>query len=160
MQKLTVECAYFLSQYPNNIMVKIDEAYYLLPHNRKSNELSTFKKVDTDFAEKANKREFLNSDYFFNYLEKKSGYNIPLGRAISDKEFESLKAKLNLSEEDISSPFENSKGAIYGKSAKRYTCVQINVPDGMEIEIEQKLRQKGIEASNGSPNRVNIRVAI
>ena len=40
------------------------------------------------------------------------------------------------------------------------TCVQINVPDGMEIEIEQKLRQKGIEASNGSPNRVNIRVAI
>lgn len=46
------------------------------------------------------------------------------------------------------------KAKIATKSNK---AVQVRVPIEEAIPLEQKLRKKGIEASNGSPGRVNIR---
>lgn len=159
-ENLVVDCAYTSKEYPNNIIVEIKGEYYLLPTlNRKSNDLADFKKIPNNVIKAKNLTELPNYRYVTKDLEKRTGYNIPLGRAISDKEFEELKQDLNLSDEDVSEPFENVKGAIYGEnSEKRYTCIQIRVNEFKAIEIERKLKAKGIETSSPNIGRVDIRV--
>lgn len=159
MEKLVVDCAYYVTKYPNHIMVKIDDEYYMIPFMRKDNESKTFNKIEKIFAEHAKKDKFKDHDYPINHLKKKSGYTIELGRQINKKEFDDLKKSLNLTEEDISKPFQAEKGTIYGEEyAKKYTCIQICVKTANAIDIEEKLRKKGIEAASIAPGRINIRI--
>lgn len=47
----------------------------------------------------------------------------------------------------------------YGeKYQKTYTSIQVRVVGIAALTLEQELRDMGIEAHNGSPQRVNIRV--
>ena len=45
-----------------------------------------------------------------------------------------------------------------GEYAKKYMCINIRVPEHDAINIEQKLKSKGIEAANVNAGIVQIRV--
>lgn len=83
-------------------------------------------------------------------------FEVSLGRAITDDEFEAIKKKYNLTDDDVSADFEDTKGAIFGERAKKYTAKQIRVL-GADIAVESELQSKGIQANNIAPGRVNIR---
>lgn len=158
-KKIIVDCAYWYNTYPGKIIAELDGKMYLIPtRNRKSNNLSDFRTVK-QVIEKECMRELPDYDYIAWGLEKRSGYNITLGRAITENELEKLKNELELTDNDMSSkPFEVKKGAIYGEYAKKYMCINIRVPENKAINIEQKLKSKGIEAANINDQIVQIRV--
>lgn len=158
-KKIIVDCAYWYDAYPGKIIAELDGKMYLIPtRNRKSNNLSDFRLVK-QVIDKECMREFPDYDYITWGLEKRSGYNITLGRAITGSELEKLKKELELTDDDISSePFEAVKGAVYGEYAKKYMCINIRVPEHDAINIEQKLKSKGIEAANVNAGIVQIRV--
>lgn len=88
----------------------------------------------------------------------KRGFTVEIGRAITKEEFDELKNKYSLTNDDISGEFIDCKGERYGKKyAKEFTCVQIRI-DGNPISVESELTEKGIEAFAGTSDRVNIRV--
>ena len=88
----------------------------------------------------------------------RKGFTVEIGRAITEKEFNDLKIKYHLTDDDITGEFVDCKGERYGKKyAKEFTCVQIRV-DGNPVSVESELKEKGIEAFAGNSDRVNIRV--
>lgn len=155
-----VDGAYRVMGYSGDIVVKIDDEFYLLPAlNRTSNDLTKFKKLPKTIVENKELHELLDFEYVTKELEKKSGYEIKVGRAITDEEFDELKQKFNLTEDDISEPFKLKKGAIFGEKYEiKYTCLQIQLDNKDAIEMEQKLKEKGIEAANIAADRLNIRI--
>lgn len=160
MENLVVDGAYRVMGYSGDIVVKIDDEFYLLPAlNRTSNDLTKFKKLPKTIVKNKELHELLDFEYVTKELEKKSGYEIKVGRAITDEEFARLKQKFNLTEDDISEPFEIKKGEILGeKYAIKYTCVQIQVDNKDAMEMEQELREAGIEAANIAAGRLNIKI--
>lgn len=44
------------------------------------------------------------------------------------------------------------------KYQKKFNAIQIKVTNSEALQLENELMNKGIEAGNGSPGRVNIRV--
>lgn len=161
MKNLLVDVAYSSKAYPRNIIVEVDGEYYLIPTlGRESNDLASFKKISNNVIAEKNLEELPNYRYATLELEKRIGHNIEVGRPISDKELEDLKKTLKLSDDDISEPFENVKGSIYGeKSEKKFRCIQVKVDEMSTIKIEKNLRKKGIEAGSDSSGRVNIRIS-
>ena len=159
-ESLIVDKAYELIEDPRKIIAEVDGEYYLVPTpNRESNDLTTFEKISKSVINAKEKREIPNYRYATHQIEKKDGIIIKVGRPISEREFEDLKKSLNLTEDDISEPFEDVIGSVYGKkSEKRFKCIQIKVDDLNTIRIESMLRKKGIEASGIASGRVNIRV--
>ena len=160
MEHLMVDGAYRVMGYSGDIVVKRDDVCYLLPAlNRTSNDLTKFKKLPKTIVENKELHELLDFEYVTKELEKKSGYEIKVGRAITDEEVDELKQKFNLTEDDISEPFKLKKGAIFGEKYEiKYTCLQIQLDNKDAIEMEQKLKEKGIEAANIAADRLNIRI--
>lgn len=160
MENLVVDGAYRVMGYSGDIVVKIDDEFYLLPAlNRTSNDLTKFKKLPESIVKNKELHELLDFEYVTKELEKKSGYEIKVGRAITDEEFDELKQKFNLTEDDISEPFEFKKGAIFWEKYEiKYTCLQIQLDNKDAMEMEQKLKEKGIEAANIAADRLNIRI--
>ena len=92
-------------------------------------------------------------------FDPKSGIEVTIGRAIAKDELELIRAEYNITDDDMSDTFVDTKGSVYGKKyMKEYTCVQIRVSAEQARELEEKLMDKGIEAGNIAPGRVNIRV--
>ncbi len=161
-ESLMVDVAYELAEDPRKIIAKVDDEYYLVPTpHRETNDLKTFEKIPKAVIEAKTIRELPNYRYATHQIEKKTGHDVKVGRAISEKELEDLKKSLGLTDDDISEPFETVKGAIYGKkSEKRFKCIQIRVNDIEAAEIEMKLQKKGIEAANINLGRINIRIPV
>lgn len=87
----------------------------------------------------------------------RKNFDLPLGRAITAKELDKLKAELKLTDNDISDVFEDSIGKFFGKRAiKTFPAVQIKVK-GNTIKIENMLTDMGIQAC-ALPGVVNVRV--
>ncbi len=103
-----------------------------------------------------------NHEYYTYGCVPRGGFKVPLGRAITAEEWEGLVRDLNLGDDDISNPFETHLGDIYGPEVVvTYTARQVrvkNMSGSSVISIEQRLKALGIEASNTSPSRLNIRV--
>ena len=159
-ESLMVDKAYELIEDVRKVIVEVDGEYYHLPTPyRESNDLTTFKKIPKNVIEAKGKREIPNYRYATLGVEKRTGHDVKIGRAISEKEFEDLKKSLKLTEDDISEPFEEVKGSVYGeRSEKRFMSIQIKVDDLKTLEVEKALRKKGIEASGITSGRINIRV--
>lgn len=84
---------------------------------------------------------------------------IKVGRAITEKEMESLMERYHLTQDDISEPFDAERGGIYGKEhAVHFPVVTIRFPTMDALRVETQLRSKGIEAWNGAPGYVDVRV--
>lgn len=160
MKNMVVDCAYTCAQYPNNIIIETNGEFYAIPSmGRTTNELSAFKKLDKKVVENLTLRELPNYRYPSKELEKKGEIKISVGRAISRSELADLKSELGLSDDDISEPYETTRGSVYGaKSEKRFSCVQIKVREADACGIEHKLKVKGIEAGNINAGIIEIRI--
>lgn len=97
-------------------------------------------------------------DYYYCKCVPRDGITINLGREITKSELDEIIKRYKLAEDDISNEFVDKKGDIYGKYRKTYTSIQIRVDDTEALDLESKLRKKGIEAANIASGRVNIRV--
>lgn len=143
----------------NKLIVMIGDKFYLISYNfssekRTADELTPIKNRSYKKA-----REMMQSDYAIRKLVPRGGYVIEIGRAITLEEFDEIKKRYSLGEDDISNEFVDVVGRIYGKNYhKEYTSVQIRVDSMEALNLESELREKGIEASNIASGRVNIRV--
>lgn len=150
-------------RYRNHMVVQIQDKYYLIDFSwvnltkeskRTYDELTPIKNKGYE-----NKKSELNSAYIIRKLVPRGGFKINLGRAITPEEFDEIKQRYSLGEDDISNEFVDVVGRIYGKNyRKEYTSVQIRVDSMEALNLESELREKGIEASNIASGRLNIRV--
>lgn len=146
----------------NDFLIEINGEYYLIKWNcGKVNSNSMRKVASQEWAKQRAKHadEIVEYMYPLMGLEKKDGYDVEIGRAITEQEFAELKERLDLSEDKISEPFTNSVGSIFGEKWKKtFSAVQIVVPVSKSLAIEEELKKNGIESFCGSPGRVSVRI--
>ncbi len=162
--KLIVDNLYLDDRFPNNYIIEINNSYFIAPNNvTYGNRVPSLKISDMlkPMYGRLEKDAMELADYMYVFLDcvPKRGFNVKVGRAITREEFAELKSRFNLDETNTTDEFETSKGGFYGKSAEKYfTAVQIKISAEEAFSLERELNEKGIEASNGSPERVTIRV--
>lgn len=151
--QVIVDNMYSFPNLPMNYVVEIKGEFYIIYNG------GTLKPISKMYAEKVNKEVCPDHLFILNNLYKRSGFEVSLGRAITAEEFEEIKKQYHLTEDDITEPFDETKGEIYGEQNKKtFKAVQICVDN--PIELERKLRdEKNIEAFSGSPGRIIIRIA-
>lgn len=118
------------------------------------NQLAIIKSVPTNLKSAC----LLKQDYYSYKCVPRDGIPVNLGREITKSELDEIIKRYKLTEDDISNEFVDKVGAIYGKYTKTYTSIQIKIDDKEALDLESKLRKKGIEAANIAFGRVNIRV--
>lgn len=160
--KLIIDSAWHDPHFPTGYILLIDGTAYLLPMGRNYNSGEDAVKIirPLKFYTKDDKHtsKVRNYEYPFIPCVPRNGFDIKLGRAITFEELNDLREEYHITDDDISGTFEDVKGAIYGKYAKTYTCVQVRVDNNKAILLEGHLIKMGIEAANIAPGRVNIRV--
>lgn len=155
---LVVDELIYDPSYPTKIVVRINRDYFMIDiaetKKRPIENILPYKKpVDNSW-----RRGNLNWQFWINGLIPRSGFKVSVGRAITPEEFEEIIKKYGLTEDEISEEFNEVLGSIYGKEyAETIRSVQIKVPDHEAISLETELKEKGIQAGNTSPGRVNIR---
>lgn len=158
--KLIIDDAWHDPRFPTGYVLLVDGDAFLLPMGRNYNNGEDAVKIMRllKFYTKSNNAEKLkNYEYALIPCIPRNGFNIKLGRAITPEELKKIRKEYNITGDDISSEFDDVKGAIYGKYAKTYTCVQVRVDASQAIGLERKLRKMGVEANNIAAQRVNIR---
>ena len=163
--RLIVDNLWYDPALPNNRIIEIDGDYFIAPT------FYTFLDNSSKPITKEQLRPMLKKlsvaskklpqhNYLMFGCVPRGGFKVEIGRAITDEDLSNLIREYNLSEDDISGEFIDTKGGIYGDSAKvSFTAIQIKVPSGATaISIENKLRDKGIEVANITSGRINIRV--
>lgn len=155
---LVVDELYFDPRHPYNPIARIGNDYYMLPSKPikpiPENCLRPFKTTPAVKSTKASH----NHEFLMYHTMPRNGFEVTVGRPATPEEFEKIVEEYGLGEGDVSNEFDVTKGAIYGEKYQRtYKSRQISVPTEEAIALEQKLHDKGIEAGNGSPGRVNIR---
>lgn len=156
--RLIVDKIFTDPSYPNGYIVSIDGEYFALNFGITSDKptgdlLKPIKKAPTERAD-----EIAQHHYVLLMCVPKDGFNVNVGRAITDQEFKDFKDKYNLTESDISGEFVDVIGGIYGdKYKKSFTVVQAEIKF-KAIAAESELRAKGIQAYSGAPDRLNIRI--
>lgn len=159
--KLIIDSAWHDPHFPTGYVLIIDDAAYLLPMGRNYKSGVDAVKVMhlLRFYTKGDRAEKIKAyEYPFIPCVPKSGFDIRLGRAITEEELDDIRKEYSITDDDISGKFDDVKGRIYGKYAKTYTCVQVRVDNNKAISLEERLLKMGIEAGNIAPGRVNIRV--
>lgn len=162
--KLIVDNIYLDDRFPNNFIIEINNSYFIAPNNVVYGNRAPSLKISDMLKPMYGRLEddaMELWDYMYVFLDcvPRKGFNVKLGRAITENEFLELKERFNLNESNTTSEFETSKGSFYGKSAtKYYTAIQIKVDSDKAIPLEYELKNKGIEADNCNVGLVNIRV--
>lgn len=159
--KLVVDELIIDPSLPNHIVVRIGAEFYMLPNSIgpetvRGEDLRPYKKTpDASWYRPTGAWQ-----YWSHGLIPRGGYQIEIGRPIAAAEWEQLVAEHELTEDDISPVFSATVGSIYGRQFERsYPARQIRLKSVPEaIRLERTLREKGIEAANVAPERVNIRV--
>ena len=161
-EKLIIDDAWHDPRFPTGYVLLVDGDAFLLPMGRNYQNGEDAVKImrPLKFYTKSDRAEKLrNYEYAFIPCVPKRGFDIKLGRAITDEELSKIREEYHITDDDISDRFVDTKGAVYGKNhMKTYECVQIKVPNSKAIELERRLIDKGIEAGNIAPGRVNIRI--
>ncbi len=141
--QMIVDCMYEVRSLLMNYLVKIDGG------------LSPVSKM---WAEKVTKIPVMDFVYPMNNMYKKDGYKVPLGRPMRQDELDEIISRYNLTENEISESYEETKGECYGeKDMVKFSAIQIKI-DGNPITLERELQKKGIEAFSGSSGRLTIRI--
>lgn len=163
--KLLVDSVWHDSHFPTGYLAIIRDAAFLIPMGRmyESGEQMVKAMRPLSYYVFDPKNRGMNRVQDYEYLLLKcvprKGFDVEIGRPISPEELVGLREEYNITDDDISTPFLTAKGAVYGKKyMKNYTCVQVRVPEMEAIPLERKLRDRGIEAGNIAPGRVNIRI--
>lgn len=159
--KLIIDSAWHDPHFPTGYVILIENNAFLLPMGRNYNNGEAAVKVMRPlkfYTKNDQTTKLKNYEYPFIPCVPRNGFDIKLGRAITNEELSHIREEYHITDNDISGMFEDVKGKIYGKYAKVYTCVQVRVDATVAIELEEKLNRMGIEAGNIAPGRVNIRV--
>lgn len=161
--KLIIDSAWHDPHFPTGYVLLIEGDAFLLPMGRNYNSGEDVVKImrPLKFYTKDDKHtsKVRNYEYPFIPCVPRNGFDIKLGRAITDEELSHIREEYHITDDDISGTFEDVKGKLYGiKYAKTYTCVQVRVDATIAIHLENELLSMGIEAGNIAPGRVNIRV--
>ena len=159
--KLIIDSAWHDPHFPTGYVLIINDAAYLLPMGRNYKSGVDAVKVMhlLRFYTKGDRAEKIKAyEYPFIPCVPKSGFDIRLGRAITEEELDDIRKEYSITDDDISGKFDDVKGRIYGKYAKTYTCVKDREDNNKAISLEERLLKMGIEAGNIAPGRVNIRV--
>lgn len=104
--------------------------------------------------------EFEKKAYWIYKMAPRDGVEVKVLDPISPEDWKTLVERLGLTDNDISDEFEVVKGKNYGeKCEKHYVCRQIRLTTPKNsVTIERELKKHGIEATNISVDRINIRV--
>ena len=150
---LMVDAIYFDPQ-GHGYLIRIDDAYYVCPFRLNTMDKPP-QKQDLRMSLKSygDLEEVPDYVYMMCFCERKSGYEVKIGRAITSEELE----ELHISPEDMTEPFMDTKGDIYGpKYRKEFKVVQVKC--NFALALERELKDKGIEAASTSAGRINIRI--
>ncbi|WP_240416613.1 hypothetical protein [Paenibacillus periandrae] len=147
---------------PNHVVIRIDSNFYMLRHSSATDRELTDKDL-RQYKKQPHKnwyRPTASYQYWIQGLVPRGGYQVEIGRAATEEEFSKIIADHCLTEDDVSLEFTDSRGELFGQAySKSFPAKQIRVKTaGEALALERELRNKGIEAANGSPDRVNIRV--
>lgn len=135
------------------VLVDIGGKYYIAFANSRPIALQ---EVSETWLKGRTLEEFLDYEYIVRDLEKRSGYNVELGRIITSEELAEVKTKYGAT---VGEPFADQKGAFYGKEyTKHYTSVNIRIDDTQALALETELKEKCVEACNVAPGIVSVRV--
>ena len=159
--KLIIDSAWHDPHFPTGYVLLIENNAFLLPMGRNYNSGKDAVKVMRPlryYTKDYHTEKIKNYEYPFIPCVPRNGFDIKLGRAITNEELSRIREEYHITDDDITGTFEDVKGKIYGKYAKTYTCVQVRVDAARAIELESKLVNMGIEAGSIAPGRVNIRV--
>lgn len=160
--KLIIDSAWHDPHFPTGYVLFIEENAFLLPMGRNYNSGEDAVRVLRPlkfYTKNGNQTtKIKNYEYPFIPCVPRNGFNIKLGRAITNEELSHIREEYHITDNDITGTFEDVKGKLYGKYAKTYACVQVRVDATQAIGLESKLINLGIEAGNIAPGRVNIRV--
>ena len=159
--KLIVDSVWHDPHFPTGYVLLIDGEAFLLPMGRNYNNGAAAVKVMRPlrfYSKDHHTKKIKDYEYPFIPCVPKNGFDIKLGRAITNDELDDIRKEYDITDDDISGKFDDVKGKLYGKYAKTYTCVQVRVDASQAIGLESNLVSKGIEAGNIAPGRVNIRV--
>lgn len=98
-------------------------------------------------------------DYYIKFnCTRRRGWDIKVGRAITEDELKEFMEKHNRNDNDISSEFVDVVGDLYGKKwRKEFKAIQIKGFINPVIAASE-LRDKGIEAAAVGADYINIRV--
>lgn len=90
----------------------------------------------------------------------RTGFEVTLNRAITESELNEFCKKYNITDDDMSKEFIDTKGPFYGhKYEKPYTAIQVRVASYLNpITLADELIDKGIEAGAIDVDRINIRI--
>ncbi len=156
--KLIVDCIIHDPRYPSNLIVKIGSDYFLTPHILSINKtlhLQDLRPYRSNISSTA--WEAPNYEYVMYHMERRGGYDLAIGRPATQDELNAVISKYNLSEDDISEPFDDTYGALFGaEHAVTIKSVQLRIHEA--ISVESYLTSKGIQAVSVSGNRVNVRI--
>jgi len=152
MGRWIVDEIVFDPHYPGKVVVRDGDKWHLLSRGQEPREYKA--KVSPEYM-----RLTFDHEYYLYDCVPRDWFKVPLGRAITTDEWDDLVKTYNLGPDDISNPFTDSKGMIYGPEATvKYTVKQIRIPEMEALSLEQRLLSLGIEASSGASGRLNIRV--
>lgn len=145
-----------------HIVIRIDTKFYALRSARAGEQQVTEKDLSPYKKQVANEwyRPSGSFQFMTHGLIPRGGYHVEIGRPVTEAEFSDIVARYELTEDDISDEFTDSRGELFGKDySVSFVSQQIRLKTSEEtLTLERELRNKGIEASSGSPGRINIRV--
>lgn len=157
---LIVDKLWLDPRYQNNTIAEIDGEFFMLPGLSKFDVKKPHEDQIMPMAIKVSlsAKEAMKHWYVMYKCVPRGGFDVKLGRAITESELSDLFEKYRITEDRVSNEFVAKKGELYGEYAKTYTAIQINVSGENPVLIEQELLEKGIEASAISADHVNIRI--
>lgn len=161
--KMIVDHIWLDPRYPTTPIAEIDDVYYFIPSPSQliDNKLNA-KHLRPIMTKPAITSTEVPKHWYpmFYGCTRRGGYGMEIRRAITEQEFEEIKTRFKLTEDDISTEFTDVRGAIYGKQYQQeFTAIQIKIANGVSaIALADELTDKGIEASNPTAYRVNIKI--
>ena len=161
---LIIDGLYWCPMFPNAYIIKIEDTLYKLNFNVTNRILLDKRVLCKDDLLVMNRplpeerRELNQSEYITNGCAPRGGFKVELGRAIKSEEFDNLKVKYNISDNDVSGEYIDTVGTLYGKYAKEYTAIQVRLDGENPISVAEELSDKGIQAFAGNADRITIRV--
>ncbi|MCO6558503.1 MAG: hypothetical protein J6575_03585 [Bifidobacterium sp.] len=158
MERLIVEELILATRYPNNPVVKVDGKWYL--KDLHSPKLISELKMDVDALHKADPKNWPysthNSDFLTYGCRPKQGWKpTTLKRAATPEELQQIAQKYH-------GTIEGERRLTYWPGLKgaetSFVVTTLHIDSGNPVVIEDGIRSMGIEAINGTPSTVDIRI--
>jgi hypothetical protein len=139
---------------PDRVVVRDGAKWWIIAPGKHIAPVAYKAKMSTDYL-----RLTYSHEYLFCDCVPRDGFRVEAKRIMTDEEFSILRTRLNLTDDDVSEPFTDRIGSIYGPDTMiEFSARQIQVGNQMALTLESELLGQGIQASCVAAGRLNIRV--